>query len=145
MEFTFSEMVKLATKGFKPSDIEEIKQLDDNKFSKEDILSLINNGYSKTMVSDLVGMFKDTEPTTESEPETKEEQSKEPVKKVSRANDDTETDVDKDDIDYKTLYEKEKTLRQRLQHDRTKASSDVKTESDGMTDWEIALDIANNF
>lgn len=145
MEFTFSEMVKLATKGFKPSDIEEIKQLDDNKFSKEDILSLINNGYSKTMVTDLVGMFKDTEPTTESEPETKEEQPKEPVKKVPRANDDTETDVDKDDIDYKTLYEKEKTLRQRLQLDRTKASSDVKTESDGMTDWEIALDIANNF
>ena len=48
MKFTFAESVKLATKGFKPGDISELAELDENKFGKDDILSLVANLFSSS-------------------------------------------------------------------------------------------------
>ena len=59
MKFTFGETVKLASKGYKPTDIAELLVLDENKFSKDDILSLVSAGYTKSDIKKLVETFKD--------------------------------------------------------------------------------------
>lgn len=145
MKFTFAESVKLATKGFKPGDISELSELDENKFSKEDILSLVGHGYSKSDIKNLVETFSDD--ASEDDPgdgsdETNDHTEK-PEKKSSREDPDEETSDETDDnIDYKALYEKEKKLREKLQHKNTSGSADIKRDS--KTDFDIALEIANS-
>lgn len=144
MKFTFAESVKLATKGFKPGDITELSELDENKFNKEDILSLVGNGYSKTDIKKLVETFSDPEseddnPGDDSETDSHSGKSE---KESEHDDHDSEDSDDKDDIDYKELYEKEKKLREKLQQQNQKKGSVVK--GDNRTDFDIALDIANN-
>ncbi len=145
MKFTFSESVKLATKGFKPGDISELSELDENKFSKEDILSLVGNGYSKSDIKKLVETFSD-DAASEDDPgdgsdETNDHTEK-PEKKSSQEDpgEDISDETD-DNIDYKELYEKEKKLREKLQHKNTSGSAAIKKEK---SDFDIALDIANS-
>ena len=145
MKFTFSESVKLATKGFKPADIAELNELDENKFSKEDILSLVGNGYSKTDIKKLVETFSDHE-ESEDDPsddaEEKDDHSKKSDTKSSHDDHEEDNSDEDDNIDYKELYEKEKKLRQKLQQNNQKAGSSVKT--DDKSDFDIALEIANS-
>lgn len=146
MKFTFSESVKLATKGFKPADIAELNELDENKFSKDDILSLVGNGYSKTDIKKLVETFSDHE-ESEDDPgddaEEKDDHSKKSDTKSSHDDHEEDNSDEADDnIDYKELYEKEKKLRQKLQQNNQKAGSSVKT--DDKSDFDIALEIANS-
>lgn len=142
MEFTFTETVKLATKGYKPSDVAELSQLDENKFSKDDILSLISNGYSKSEVKKLVEMFDstDNDETDDQDEKPKDEQED----KVDPKEDDAETPEDKrDDIDYKKKYEEEKKLREELQH--KKAASGTAIKNDTRSDIDIATEIAAEY
>lgn len=145
MKFTFSESVKLATKGFKPGDISELSELDENKFSKEDILSLVGNGYSKTDIKKLVETFSDAD-ASEDDPgdgsDKTDDHTEKPEKKSSQEDpgEDTSDETD-DNIDYKELYEKEKKLREKLQHKNTSGSAAIKKEK---SDFDIALDIANS-
>ena len=147
MEFTFTETVKLATKGFKPSDVAELSKLDENKFSKDDILSLISNGYSKTEVKKLVEMFdsKEVESDTDNNDDVQddvptEKEEKEPERKSGPA---TPSTKEKDDIDYKAKYEEEKKLREQLQHKNAAAPSGVK--GDTRSDWDVAMEIASDY
>lgn len=146
MKFTFAESVKLATKGFKPGDISELSELDENKFSKEDILSLVGHGYSKSDIKNLVETFSDAD-ASEDDPgdgsdETNDHTDK-PEKKSSQEDpEEDNSDEANDNIDYKKLYEKEKKLRESLQHKNAQASSDIKRDS--RSDFDIALEIANN-
>lgn len=144
MKFTFAESVKLATKGFKPGDITELSELDENKFNKEDILSLVGNGYSKTDIKKLVETFSDPESEDDNPGDDSKDDSHsgKSEKKSEHDDHDSEDSDDKDDIDYKELYEKEKKLREKLQQQNQKKGSVVK--GDTRTDFEIALDIANN-
>lgn len=146
MKFTFSETVKLATKGFKPGDISELSELDENKFSKEDILSLVGNGYSKTDIKKLVETFSDGD-TSEDDPgdgsDEMDDHTEKSGKKSSQEDhgEDTSDETD-DNIDYKALYEKEKKLRETLQHKNASGSADIK--KDEKSDFDIALEIANS-
>ena len=146
MEFTFGDVVKLATKGYKPSDVEELRKLDENKFSKDDILSLIASGYSKSEVIKLVDTFtpEDSESTEETEDQDEqphEKKEKEPVK--PNAKEDSSSEDESDDIDYKKKYEEEKKLREELQHKKAVSGSAIK--GDNKSDWDIALEIAEMF
>ena len=146
MKFTFSESVKLATKGFKPGDISELSELDENKFSKEDILSLVGNGYSKSDTKKLVETFSDVD-ASEDDPgdgsDKTDEHTEKPEKKSSQEDPGEETSDETDDnIDYKALYEKEKKLREKLQHKNTKAAAAI--ERDSKSDFDIAVEIANS-
>lgn len=146
MKFTFSETVKLATKGFKPGDISELSELDENKFSKEDILSLVGNGYSKSDIKKLVETFSDGD-TSEDDPgdgsDEMDDHTEKSGKKSSQEDhgEDTSDETD-DNIDYKALYEKEKKLRETLQHKNASGSADIK--KDEKSDFDIALEIANS-
>lgn len=144
MKFTFAESVKLATKGFKPGDISELSELDENKFNKEDILSLVSNGYTKTDIKKLVETFSDPESEDEKPGDDSETNSHsgKSGKESEHDDHDSEDSDDKDDIDYKELYEKEKKLREKLQQQNQKKGSEFR--GDTKTDFDIALDIANN-
>lgn len=145
MNFTFAETVKLATKGFKPSDVAELSKLDEDKFSKDDILSLIANGYSKSEVKNLVDMFSSTVEDTMGVPEDNDEQPDTAQEHETADHSDAAEDPDdkKDDIDYKSKYEEEKKLREQLQHKNAAAGTVIRT--DGRTDFDIAREIAEEY
>lgn len=147
MEFNFKDVVKLASKGVKPSEIAELAVLDENKFDKDDILSLIGSGYKTTDIKKLVETFSpsDDEDNNPGDDSEDEDSHKSPEDKKEQ-NDDSDSgspEDDSDDIDYKQLYEKEKKLREKLQHDIAK--KDAKDPEDRKSDEEIALEIANMF
>lgn len=149
MDFNFKDVVKLASKGVKPSEIAELAALDANKFDKDDILSLIGSGYKTSDIKKLVETFspsddEDNNPGDDSEDED-EDNHKGPEDKKEQNNDSDSgsSEDDSDDVDYKQLYEKEKKLREKLQHDNAK--KDAKDPEDRKSDEEIALEIANMF
>lgn len=143
MKFTFAESVKLATKGFKPGDISELSELDENKFNKEDILSLVGNGYTKSDIKKLVETFSDPEPEDDNPGDDSETDSHSGKSEKESEHDDHDSEEldDKDNIDYKSLYEKEKKLREDLQHKNQTANKAIHRDK---SDFEIALDIANS-
>lgn len=147
MEFNFKDVVKLASKGVKPSEIAELAALDANKFDKDDILSLIGSGYKTSDIKKLVETFsssddEDNNPGDDSEDENNHD-SQEDKNEQNNDSDSGSSEDDSDDIDYKQLYEKEKKLREKLQHDNAK--KDAKDSEDTKSDEEIALEIANMF
>lgn len=105
MKFNFTEAVKLAVKGFTPDAIVNLSKLDDSKFSKEDIITLVDKGYTEEKISELVNMFQDDESVKDSEDKEKGEPDKETSNKSEP--DSQVKDVEGDKVDYKALYEKE--------------------------------------
>lgn len=142
MKFNFKEAVKLAVKGFTPDAIVNLSKLDDTKFSKEDIITLVDKGYTEDKISELVNMFQDVENVDNSE----DNDNGEPVEKTSTKSepDKQVEDEEADKVDYKALYEKEKSLREKLQHKEAVKNSDVKNTDDRL-DFDIAVDIVNDF
>lgn len=142
MKFNFTEAVKLAVKGFTPDAIVNLSKLDDTKFSKEDIITLVDKGYTEDKISELVNMFQNDESVNES----KDTDNGEPVEKTSvKSEPDTQVkDEEGDKVDYKALYEKEKQLREKLQHSETVKNKDTKN-SDDRSDFDVAIDFLNDF
>lgn len=147
MNFNFKDVVKLASKGIKPSEIAELAALDENKFDKDDILSLIGSGYKTSDIKNLVETFSpsdDEDDNPGDDSETKDNhKSNEEKHEQNNDSDSGSSEDDGDDIDYKGLYEKEKKLREKLQHDNAKKGA--KDPEDRKSDEEIALEIANMF
>lgn len=141
MKFNFTEAVKLAVKGFTPDAIVNLSKLDDSKFSKEDIITLVDKGYTEEKISELVNMFQDDENVDDSEGKEKGEPDKEPSNKSEP--DSQVKDNEDDKVDYKALYEKEKSLREKLQHKETVKNSDVKN-TDTRSDFDLAVDFVND-
>lgn len=141
MKFNFTEAVKLAVKGFTPDAIVNLSKLDDSKFSKEDIITLVDKGYTEEKISELVNMFQDDESVKDSEDKEKGEPDKETSNKSEP--DSQVKDGEGGKVDYKTLYEKEKSLREKLQHKETIKNSDVKN-TDNRSDFDLAVDFVND-
>lgn len=141
MKFNFTEAVKLAVKGFTPDAIVNLSKLDDSKFSKEDIITLVDKGYTEKKISELVNMFQDDENVSDSE----DKENSEPDKDTSNKSepDSQVKDDEGDRVDYKALYEKEKSLREKLQHKETVKNSDVKN-TDNRSDFDLAVDFVND-
>ena len=142
MKFNFTEAVKLAVKGFTPDAIVNLSKLDDTKFSKEDIITLVDKGYTEEKISELVNMFQDDESVNDSEDSTKGEL-KEKTSNKSEPDKQAEDD-EADKVDYKALYEKEKQLREKLQHTETVKNKDIKN-SDDRSYFDVAIDFLNDF
>lgn len=141
MKFNFTEAVKLTVKGFTPDAIVNLSKLDDSKFSKEDIITLVDKGYTEEKISELVNMFQDDESVKDSEDKEKGEPDKETSNKSEP--DSQVKDGEGDKVDYKALYEKEKSLREKLQHKETVKNSDVKN-TDNKSDFDLAVDFVND-
>lgn len=144
MEFTFTDHVKLATKGFKPNDIAELSALDENKFNKDDIMALAGSGYKLSDIKKLVNTFDDNK--SEKQQGDDEGEHKEQEKPEDHKQDQvTETSSeDTQSVDYKELYEKEKKLREKLQQNNQKRIEGQKDPQDLKSDEEIALSFAES-
>ena len=143
MKFNFKETVKLASKGFKPNDIAELITLDENKFDKDDILSLVGNGYSLAEIKGLVETFKEDAENDDGDDQANNDGHSNNEDNTPGSNDDAGDSSDNDDdIDYKALYEKEKELRTKLQQDKV-AKRSREHDQDTRSDMDIALDVVN--
>ena len=145
MKFNFKEMVKMTAKGFKPNDIAELSAIDENKFDKEDILTLVGADYSIGDIKKLISTFSSSEDDTTddntdaaaggTQPDNAEDESKkDPADKI------TSSESKEDKTDYKLLYEKEKKLREDLQHKNATSHND--REQNKESDFEIATKFA---
>lgn len=146
MNFNFKDVVKLASKGVKPSDIAELSALDEKKFDKDDILSLIGSGYKTSDIKKLVETFSSSD--EENDPDDNADNEKNLNNHEDKNEQDNESgsgssDDEDDNIDYKELYNKEKKLREKLQHDNAKGRA--KDPEDKKSDEEIAREIAEMF
>lgn len=141
MKFNFTEAVKLAVKGFTPDAIVNLSKLDDSRFSKEDIITLVDKGYTEEKISELVNMFQDDESVSDSEDKEKGEPEKDTSNKSEP--DSQVNDNEGNKVDYKALYEKEKSLREKLQHKATIKNSEVKN-TDNRSDFDLAVDFVND-
>lgn len=147
MNFNFKDVVKLASKGVKPSDIAELSALDEKKFDKDDILSLIGSGYKTSDIKKLVETFSSSDdekddPDDNADPEDNHD-NHEDKNEQENVPDSGSSDDEDDNIDYKELYQKEKKLREKLQHDNAKGRA--KDPEDRKSDEDIAREIAEMF
>lgn len=144
MKFNFKEMVKMTAKGFKPNDIAELSAIDENKFDKDDILTLVGADYSISDIKKLISTFDSNDDISDdnnndaaggTQPDNAENKSeKDPAdKKASEKSTDDKTD-------YKLLYEQEKKLREDLQHKNATSHND--REQNKESDFEIATKFA---
>ena len=141
MEFTFTDHVKLATKGFKPNDIAELSSLDENKFNKDDIMALAGSGYKLSDIKKLVSTFDDNKPEEQQGDDNKPEEQEKPEDHNQDQVNETSSE-DTKSVDYKELYEKEKKLREKLQQNNQKRIEGQKDPQDLKSDEEIALSFA---
>lgn len=139
MKLNFPDMLKLASKGYKPNDIAEISAIEETDLNKEQLFSLIDNGYNLDDIKFLRGLLngENNAPSEESEDAPPEEK---PLENVSTGN--NTGNEDQEEVDYKSLYEKEKKLREKLQHSNA-SELNASGEIDKRTNEEIAQEIAN--
>ena len=140
MKFSFKEVVKLSTKGIKPNDIAELTALDEGKFDKDDILSLVNSGYSTADIKQLVDTF-----TSDESDEGESAANTAPAKTDDTGDTKTptgdNTPPESDNIDYKALYESEKKLREKLQHQN---ATEKQGTVDTRTSEQVAIDVTKS-
>ena len=153
MKFNFKEMVKMTAKGFKPNDIAELTAIDENKFDKDDILTLVGADYSIGDIKKLISTFDSNDDTSDdnTDDDTSDDNTDDAAgdTQSDNAEDKSEKDpADKkhseestdDKTDYKLLYEKEKKLREDLQHKNATSHND--REQNKESDFEIATKFA---
>ena len=142
MKLNFPDMLKLAAKGYKPNDIAELSAIDEKEVTKEQLFSLIDNGYTLEDVKFLRGLLSgENNPSgDDSENETPPDNEDKPLENNSTG--ETSGNEDQEEVDYKSLYEKEKKLREKLQHGNA-SGLDASGNEDKRTNEEIAQDIAN--
>lgn len=142
MKLNFPDMLKLAAKGYKPNDIAELSAIDEKEVTKEQLFSLIDNGYTLEDVKFLRGLLSgENNPSSDdSENETPPDNEEKPLENDSTG--ETSGNEDQEEVDYKSLYEKEKKLREKLQHGNA-SGLDASGNEDKRTNEEIAQDIAN--
>lgn len=141
MGMNFTEILGAAKAGYKPNEIIELNALTE-KYEKEDILTLVSAGYN---LDDLKKTCELADKFAEgaSGQEDPQENKKTEENKGQKSADTSEKDPEgtSDNIDYKSLYEQEKKLREDMQHEN--ATGDASGSTPKKTDEEIALEIAN--
>lgn len=140
MKLNFPDMLKLATKGYKPNDIAELSAIDEKEVTKEQLFSLIDNGYTLEDVKFLRGLLSGENESSGDDSNTPPDNEDKPLENNSTG--DNSGSEDQEEVDYKSLYEKEKKLREKLQHGNA-SGLDASGNEDKRTNEEIAQDIAN--
>ena len=148
MGLSIADAASLVTKGYKVSELKEVGALiDQNPNEGNNIIELAKKlGFSEFqsamqlfVKADKTDEKTDDQKNKEDETDEKGQDDQGQEKTKDSSADDQGKD---DDVDYKKLYEDEKSLREKLQ--RAKQSEDGSGKEDKKSDWDIALQVASD-
>lgn len=140
MGLTITDTLALVSKGYKVPEIQEVSKIYDANKNDNNIIELAKKLAFSDFKSAMTMFQTDIPNGTEDAP------LQEQTDNESEDNEDTKDLQDdqgnEDDIDYKTMYETEKKLREDIQ--KANQSKDVSGENNKESDWDIALRFAQD-
>ena len=143
MGLSITDVTSLVTKGYKLSEISEVKQIVESNEEGKNIIELAKKlGFadfkSAMTLFDKAEEVGADQKTSENETDNVKGDNSEGTKETHLE----DQQAGEDNVDYKKLYENEKSLRQKLQ--QTNQSVDASGNEDKRSDMEIALQIASD-
>lgn len=139
MGLSFTDAASLVTKGYKVSELQEVNKILEANNNDNSIIELAKKlGYSD--FKSAMTLFDQADNDT-SEEHDNEETTQNDLPSKDTSEDDPEQGKE-DGVDYKTLYENEKRLREEIQ--KTNQSRDVSGEDTKESDFDIALKFAQS-
>ena len=144
MGLSLTDTLALVSNGYKVSEIAEVNTIVNTEPENgNNIIELAK----KLKFSDLkqaIDIFKSPEDKKTENTKDNKPDNNNPDDEDESQNDNTSGDDQgkEDDVDYKKLYEEEKSLRQKLQQQNQNKGKD--TDDNKMSDWEIALQAASD-
>ena len=144
MGLSITDAASLVTKGYKVSELKEVGILiDQNPSEGNNIIELAKklkfSDFEQAMTLFAKPDSDKTEDKKEDEPDNDKTDDQDESQNKDASGDDQGAG---DDVDYKKLYEEEKSLRQKLQQQNQNKGKD--TDDNKMSDWEIALQAASD-
>lgn len=141
MGLTITDTLALVTKGYKVSDISDLKEVletnDDNNII-ELAKKLGPDDFKAAMA-----LF-NAKPRIVSEGQEEKTDPEESEGEKESAPDENKDEPEEDDVDYKELYTKEKSMRERLQQaNANRTVKDTDTRSDEEIALQVAMDVLN--
>ena len=144
MGLSIADAASLVTKGYKVGDLKQVNDLiDQNPSEGNNIVELAKKlGFAEFQNAMQLFVKADDKTADQHTPnEDQTDQTGADDKAEKQTQDSSADDQGKgDDVDYKKLYEEEKSLREKLQ--QKKQSEDTSGKDDNKSDWEIALQAA---
>lgn len=144
MGLSITDAAALVTKGYKVSELKAVgTMIDNNPEEGNNIIELAKKLKYSDFEQAMTLFAKPGSDKTEDHKEDEPDKDNTDDQDESQDNDASGDDQGKeDDVDYKKLYEEEKSLRQNLQRQNQNKGKD--TEDNKMSDWEIALQAASD-
>ena len=144
MGLSFTDVTTLVTKGYKVSEINDVKQIiENNPDDGKNIVELAKKlGYAD--FKSAMSLFDKTDNGAADQNNSNDESDKGEGESGENQNDTSSDDqgAGNDNVDYKKLYETEKALRQKLQQDNQ--NEDASDNEDKQSDIDIALSFASD-
>ena len=144
MGLSITDAAALVTKGYKVGELKTVgTMIDNNPEEGNNIIELAKKLKFSDFEQAMTLFGKSDQQTSEddvkNEPEDNTHDDQGENSKDDASGDDQGSG---DDVDYKKLYEEEKSLRQKLQQQNQNKGKD--TDDNKMSDWEIALQAASD-
>ena len=144
MGLGFKEVIDITKKGYTPGDIVELNNIiKEGKHKQDDILSLALNGIKIDDLKKTLLIIEENDSGSSDQSNHDEHDSNDNSGNSPETSEDSSKNEADDNIDYKKLYEQEKTLREKLQQQNTRkdVSGDAGSPS---SDYDIALKFAES-
>ena len=146
MGLSIADAASLVTKGYKVNELKEVGSLiDQNPNEGNNIIELAKKlGFSEFQCAmQLFAKPDDKKSEDQNDQNDKTDENDADDQADKKGKDSPADDQGKDDdVDYKKLYEEEKSLRQKLQ--QKKQSEDTSGKDDKRSDWDIAVQLASD-
>ena len=144
MGLGFKEVIDITKKGYTPGDIVELNNIiRESKHKQDDILSLALNGIKIDDLKKTLLIIEENDSGSSDQSNHDEHDSNDNSGNSPETLEDSSKNEADDNIDYKKLYEQEKTLREKLQQQNTR--KDVSGDAGSSeSDYDVALKFAES-
>lgn len=144
MGLGFKEVIDITKKGYTPGDIVELNNIiKEGKHNQDDILSLALNGLKIDDLKKTLLIIEENDSGSSDQSNHDEQTSDDNSGNSPETSEDSSKNEADDNIDYKKLYEQEKTLREKLQQKNTR--KDVSGDAGSSeSDYDVALKFAES-
>ena len=144
MGLSIADAASLVTKGYKVSELKEVgKLIDQNPSESNNIIELAKKlGFSEFNSAMQLFVKPDDKKSEDHDENETDEGADDQGENQNNEDSSADDQAGADDVDYKKLYEEEKSLRQKLQ--QKKQSEDTSGKDDKKSDWDLALQFASD-